>query len=507
MSASATELNMSNQRRWWALTAAALVVLTVGLDGTILNTALPTLAVDLHASTADLQWINNAYILTMAIALLPAGLLGDRWGRKRVLVGGLIVFAAGSLLCALSPTTGMLILARALLGVGAAILISLCMSQVVVLFSPEERPTAVAIVTSANLVGFPLGPILGGVLLQHFDWGVIFLLNVPVVLFALVAVALLIPESRNGLRSRLDAVGIGLTAIGIVGLSYGVINAGNVGWGDLFSIPLIAAGALALAVLVIWERWVERRREPLIDMALFRSRDFVLGTLLATIVSFAMFGVFFNVPQYLQNIERVDALGTGLRLLPMVGGLVVGVLITSRLASRVRPTSPVIVGLALMTAGAVTGGLTTASGYVVLATWMTVFGAGIGLAMTTTTAVAMRTLSAARAGSGSALMLTLRQIGSALGVAVLGTVVTTAYRDSIDHANLPSGTAATIRSSAATGVAAARALHADAAVAAAREAFLDGMSVSLLVCAAVSTGALVITMLMLAAQRRRDDAA
>ena len=191
----------------------------------------------------------------------------------------------------------------------------------------------------------------------------------------------------------------------------------------------------------------------------------------------------------------------------MVGGLVVGVLITNRLASRVRPTSPVIVGLALMTAGAVAGGLTTASGYVVLATWMTVFGAGIGLAMTTTTAVAMRTLSAARAGSGSALMLTLRQIGSALGVAVLGTVVTTAYRDSIDHANLPSGTAETIRSSAATGLAAARALHADAAVAAAREAFLHGMSVSLLVCAAVSASALVSTMLTLAKQRWRDDTA
>src|SRR5262250_2948498 len=212
-------------RRWWALIAVAASVLVVGLDLTVLNLALPVLARDLHASTGDLQWFASAYSLVLAAAMLPAGLLGDRLGRKKVLLAALVLFGVGSVACAYAASAGGLIAARALLGIGAAAIFPLSLSVIPVLFSPEERQRAIALMASATFISFPIGPIVGGYLLDHFWWGSVFLINVPVVVVAVIAVAVLLPESRSADRPGIDVVGVILSSAGLAGLTYGFIKA------------------------------------------------------------------------------------------------------------------------------------------------------------------------------------------------------------------------------------------------------------------------------------------
>src|ERR1700728_1797549 len=223
----------SDNRRWWALGALALSVLVVGLDLFVLTLALPTLSADLHASTSDLQWFVDSYSLVLAAAILPAGLLGDRLGRKKILVPALVLFGLASLACAYSHSSGELIAARAVLGLGAAVILPLSLAVIPVLFTPAERQKAIAVVMSAVFIGYPLGPILGGWLLDNFWWGSVFLINVPVIAIALVAVALLMPESRSEQRPRLDVIGVAISSLGLTGLVYGVIKAGENGWTDV----------------------------------------------------------------------------------------------------------------------------------------------------------------------------------------------------------------------------------------------------------------------------------
>jgi DHA2 family multidrug resistance protein-like MFS transporter len=265
-------------RRWWALLAIAASVLVVGLDLTVLNLALPSIAVSLHASTGDLQWIVDSYSLVLAALILPAGLLGDRYGRKRLLLIALVLFGASSLACAYATSVGELIAARAVLGVGAAAIFPLALSVLPVLFDGPDRQRAVAAIGGASMLSFPIGPIVGGYLLDHFWWGSVFLINVPVVLLALVAVAFLLPESRSAARPGIDVSGIVVSTAGLVALTYGFIKAGQDGWGDVTAVVLIAAGAAALALLPLVERRVARRGGyPLADLRLFRSADFRWG--------------------------------------------------------------------------------------------------------------------------------------------------------------------------------------------------------------------------------------
>src|SRR5580700_529913 len=435
----------SSARRWWALVAIAASVLVVGLDLTVLNLALPTIANDLHASTSDLQWFSDAYSLVLAAAMLPAGLLGDRFGRKKVLLVALVLFGASSAACAYATSTGELITARAVLGIGAAAIFPLSLSVIPVLFAPEERQKAIALMASATFISFPIGPIVGGYLLDHFWWGSVFLINVPVVVLALIAVAVLLPESRSEQRLRLDAGGVLLSSAGLAGLTYGFIEAGQKGWTDTAALTTIAAGVVVLAVFVAWERWLTRRAgsvRPLIEVGLFRSAGFTWGTTLATLVSFAMFGIFYAMPQYFQEVQGANALGSGLRLLPMIGGLVVGMIGSTRLASP-RVVAPgqvraplasvkalVMVGFTIMAVALAFGASTKASsGEGFAAVWLVAFGLGLGLAMPQTMNAALSALSAERSGSGSAVISAMRQVGATIGVAVLGTVLSSVYRD------------------------------------------------------------------------------
>jgi MFS transporter, DHA2 family, multidrug resistance protein len=514
----------ASARKWWALVAIAASVLVVGLDLTVLTLALPTIAVDLHASTSDLQWFSAAYSLVLAAAILPAGLLGDRYGRKKVLLIALTLFGISSAACAYASSTGELIAARALLGVGAAAIFPLALSVIPVLFAPEERQKAIALMASATFISFPIGPLVGGYLLDHFWWGSVFLINVPVVVLALIAVAFLLPESRSEQRPSVDVPGVILSSAGLAGLTYGFIKVGNNGWTDATALATIAAGAALLGAFVAWERRLTSRLasagragaggsrlRPLIELGLFRSAGFTWGTVLTTLVSFALFGLFFAMPQYFQEVRGVNAMGSGLRLLPMIGGMVVGMITSTRLASprkaadgsgdiapRASAKALVTIGFAVMALALAMGATTkTSSGTAFAAAWFGAAGLGLGLAMPQAMNAALSALSPERSGSGSALITAMRQVGATIGVAVLGTVLGSVYRGHLDVTGLPGAIAAVAKSSVVAGVAVAHALRSPTLLESVRSAFVLGMDTMLWVCAAIAAGSAVLALIFL----------
>jgi EmrB/QacA subfamily drug resistance transporter len=468
--------------RWWALGALVLSVLVIGLDATVLNVALPTLAADLGASTGDLQWIVDAYMVLFAALMLPAGAFGDRFGRKRLLLGGLAAFAVASVIATMADGTGTLIASRALMGAGAAVIMPLSTSILPVIFPPAERARAIAAFTAAMALGLPLGPIVGGYLLDHFWWGSIFLINIPVVILAFVAAAVLLPESRDPSAPRLDIPGSLLSVTGLGALVYGIIQAPVDGWGDAGVMTALAAGVVLLATFVLVET---RSRRPMIDLGLFRNRVFIWGAIGATFVSLGMMGVLFVVPQHLQAVLGHDAFGTGLRVLPMVAGLMAGGLAGERLMRPFGLRAVMAAGLVVLAAGFGLGTMTeVTTGYGSIAVWLSVVGVGVGLAMVPAMDGVLATLPEERSGSGSATLQTMRQVGGTLGVAVLGSLLSAAY-----VSGLPAGAPETTKES----ITGALAVGDAALLRAAREAFVTGMDQVLLAC---GPAALVAAVLM-----------
>ncbi|HEY6497017.1 MAG TPA: MFS transporter [Trebonia sp.] len=505
-------------RRWWALIAIAASVLVVGLDLTVLNLALPTMAVDLHASTGDLQWITDAYSLVLAALILPAGLLGDRYGRKRMLLVALVVFGVASLACAYMTSVGGLIAARAVLGIGAAAIFPLALSVLPVLFEGADRQRAVAAIGGATMLSFPIGPIVGGFLLDHFWWGSVFLINVPVVVIAVLAVTFLLPESKSSVRPSIDLVGMIVSGAGLVALTYGFIAAGQDGWGSATALVLIVAGAAVLALVPAVERGVTRRGgHPLADLRLFRSADFRWGTILATLMSFVMFGMMFALPQYFQDVRGANALGSGIRLLPMVGGMLVGMLGGTRLMSPRQsraagadarppvagPRSMLTGGYLLMAAAMAVGAFTTlgsSTGYTLA--WVALAGLGVGLVLPASMGVALGALSAERSGAGSALLTALRQVGSTIGVAILGTLISNSYSSGVAGAaaHLPAQAAGAVRSSVGGGVEVATSLGSSSLIDTVRTAFVHGMDTMLWTCGGIAVACALLALVVL---RRR----
>jgi DHA2 family multidrug resistance protein-like MFS transporter len=494
----------ADTRKWWALGALVLSVLVIGLDATVLNVALPTLATELDASTGQLQWFADAYNLVFAAMLLPGGLLGDRFGRRKTLLVALALFGVGSVACAAAGSAAQLIAARALLGLGGGMIIPLSMAALTVLFTDEERPRALAMWVAANAVAWPIGPILGGWLLDSFWWGSVFLINVPIVAAALVAVWRLMPESRSGATPRVDAGGIAMSSTGLAAITYGAIEAGERGWGDVRTLVALAAGTLVLASFVAWQLRIMRRPggEPLVDLTLFRSRHFTWGTVLTTLVSFAIFGLLFALPQFSQAVAGADALHTGLRLLPIIGGLLVGAQIADRIVGHTGPRVVVAIGFAVLAAGLAIGASTDmSSSYGFQALWIALTGLGMGFAMPTAMDAGLGALSPDRSGVGSGLLMSVRSVGATIGVAVLGTVLNSGYRGELDVSGLPAGAAASARDSAAAGVATAQQLGSAPLLHSVRSAFVDGLDTMLLVSSAVAVAGLVLTMLFLPRRR------
>lgn len=500
-----TVVALGSSRRWWALGGLTLGVLVVGLDVTVLSVALPTLATDLNASMSELQWFSSAYALVLAAAMLPAGLLGDRFGRRKVLVAGLILFGLASAACAYASSAGAFIAARLVLGLAGAGIVVMALSALTVLFSEEERPRAVGVWAAANFLALPIGPILGGWLLTNYWWGWVFLLNVPVALLGSVAVITLVPESRAAVRPGLDFIGVLAFSAGLALLTYGLIQAGDKGWGSGGVLAALVAGAAMLVGFIGWERRLTGRPggQPLVDVGLFRSPGFTWGVILGGMGTLSMMGVLFAMPMYFQGVWGADAMGSGLRLLPLIGGMVIGAIPADRVAGRIGAKVTVALGFALL-AAATAGGATTSvgSGEGFVAAWMALAGAGVGLGMATAASAALSQLPVERSGVGSALMQALQKIGAPFGAAILGSVLSSGYRGGLPLAGLSAEAADAARESLFGGIAVAGHMGSESLLGSVKSAFVHGMDVALVVSAGIACAGIVLALAFLPGRGR-----
>lgn len=477
-------MTISENRRWWALGALGLGVLTLGFDITIMNVALPTIASSLSVGTDGLQWMVNAYVLVLAGFMLTAGALGDRYGRKRLIVAGLALLGLASAAAAWASTATLVIVARAVMGVGAAIIIPTAFAVLAVLFAPAERAKAVAVMMMGLGVGIPLGPIIGGLLLDHFWWGSIFLVNVPIAVIGILAIAILLPESADPAPPRPDLLGALLSIAGLVSLVYGLIEAPSRGWSDPLVLGTVLLGA---ALLVIFRWWESHTSHPMIDLRLFGRAQFLWGSVAGVLVTFGLLGLLFVVPQYLQLVAGNDALGTGLRLLPLIAGLIIGAPAGERLAARTRYRVPVALGLLLLAIGLGLGATTeTDTGYGVVAGWLGLAGLGTGLALSPAMDAVLGALPTEQSGSGTAISMTLRQTGGALGVALLGSILAQGYTQRLPTDGLLPQQAETARDSIAGALNVAAQLGDSMLAGDARAAYLHGMTLVLLTAAVIA---------------------
>src|SRR5919112_1725928 len=417
-------------RRWQALIVLAFSLLVISVGNTILNVALPTLQEELDASSSELQWIVDSYMLLYAGLLLAAGTLGDRFGRRRALVAGLVTFALGSILAALAGSATELIASRALMGVGAAGIMPTTLSILTNIFPPEERPKAISIWAAVAGLGIAVGPITGGWMIEHLDTSGIFLLNVPAVLACLAGAALLVPESRDPASRRLDVVGCGLSVAALCALVWGLIEAPERGWTDTTILAAFAGGAAIAAAFVAWER---RTDHPMLDIGVFRNLRFSAASASITFVYFALMGVMYFQTTYLQSVLGNSALHAGVLMLPTAAGMIVAarssVALTRRLGAKlvVAAGLATVAGSLLMTTGYQ---VDTSEDYILLTGF--IMGGGVGLAMAPATEAIMGSLSPAKAGIGSAMNDVVREVGGTLGVAVLGSMLASTYATAMD---------------------------------------------------------------------------
>ena len=417
-------------RRWYILGVLCLALLVIGLDGTIVNVALPSLVRDLGASQTQLEWILDAYTIVFAAMLLTAGTLGDRFGRRMALLVGLGIFAIGSATSATADSPEMLIATRAVQGFGAAFIMPATLSILTNVFPASERGRAIGIWAGASGLAVAIGPLTGGWLLEHFWWGSIFLVNVPVIAAAMLAVIAIVPDSRNPARPRLDIPGTILSILGLTGVLFGIIEAPQRGWTDAVTLAGFVLGGLLLASFVLWELHTE---QPMLNMRFFRNPRFSAASIAVTLVFFALFGTLSFVSQYLQFVLDYSPLESGVALLPVAAGLVIAAPLSSTLVARFGTKAVVASGLGCVAVGfALLTRVSIDSGFEVVAVVLGVSGLGMGLAMAPATDSILGSIPASEAGLGSAVNDTTRQVGGALGVAVLGSVLTSAYSSQID---------------------------------------------------------------------------
>ncbi|MHB1630481.1 MAG: MFS transporter, partial [Bacilli bacterium] len=457
----------------------------------------------LHASESDLQWFSSGYALMLAAGMLPAGLLGDRFGRKKVLLASLFLFAVGSIASAYSTTSGGFIMARAILGIAGAGIITMALSAFSVMFTEEERPRAIGVWSIANFLALPIGPILGGWILTHYWWGWVFLVNTPVAALGLVSVLVLVPESRAAERPGLDPLGVLTSSAGLVALTYGLIEAGQNGWGSASALILMFVGCVILVVFVSWERWLGQRPggQPLVDLALFRSAAFTWGVLLSTLAIVSFIAVLFTMPQYFQGILGLDAQSSGFRLLPIIVGMMIGAGPADRLSNRLGAKFTVALGLAVIAAGqAIGAGTAVHSSASFIALWMGITGVGFGLAMATAASMAISKLSAERSGVGSAVMQAIMKTGAPFGIAILGSVLNSSYQTRLHVSGLPVSAAKAVRGSVFGGLAVARQLGSKPLLDSVLSSFVHGMDVLLLVSAGMAVFGLLLALIFLPRQ-------
>jgi len=487
-------------RRWWTLGVLSLSLVLIGLDNTVLNVALPTIQRTFSASASDLQWMVDAYVLVFAGLLLTMGALGDRFGRARALQVGLVIFAVSSFGATFSTDASQLILARVVMGAGGALSMPSTLSVIANVFPRAERAKAITIWAGVSGIGVGLGPLIGGLLIENFNWAAVFLINVPVALVALALGVFLVPESRDPSGARLDLPGA-ILSIGAVGaLVYAIIEAPGTGWTSPTILVFLGA-AIVLGLVFAWRE--THTPTPMLDLSLFRSARFTAGAGGIALTFFAMFGMIFGLTQYLQFVLGKTALEAGTLMVALAVGIPVGARISLIAVARAgtnRVMAAALVAVALILLSLMLWTPTTE-------TWIvagTLFVLAVAMAnvMAPGTSAVMGAVPEAKAGVGSAMNDLLRQLGGALGVAIIGSVINTAYRDRMVDvvAGLPGPAARAAGDSVGAAVAIAARLGGqagDALAATARASFVDALEPAAIVAAAIAvTTAVLVARLM-----------
>ncbi|MFD7515133.1 MFS transporter [Streptomyces niveus] len=481
-------------QRWLILGVICLAQLTVLIDNTVLSVAIPSLTTELHASTADVQWMINAYSLVQSGLLLTAGNAADRYGRKKMLIAGLALFGVGSLAAGLAQSSGQLIAARAGMGVGGALLITTTLAVIVQIFDDQERIKAIALWSTVNSLGFAAGPVLGGAVLDHFWWGAIFLINIPVVVLGLLAVVALVPESRSRQGDRPDLLGALLSVIGMTAVVYAIISGPDHGWTSAQVLLPAAVGVLVLGAFVAWESHIPY---PMLDMHFFRNQRFVGAVAGAVLVAFGMTGSLFLLTQHLQFVLGYGPLDAGLRTAPLAV-TVVALNLTGLgpwLAGKMGTPVTIAVGMSLVAAGLAAIAVLGAGGYHGMLVGLVVMGAGVALSMPVMANAIMSAIPPEKAGVGAGVNGTLAEFGNGLGVAVLGAVLNSRFAALVPAAvgasSLPAALAAVEPGPGG-----------DAERASISDAFARGLETSQLVgAAAVLAGGLLAALLLRRAER------
>jgi EmrB/QacA subfamily drug resistance transporter len=484
-------------RRWWILGVLCLSLLIVTVGNSSLNVAIPTLSRELHATESQLQWVIAIYSLVFAGLLFSSGAIGDRFGRKGALQAGLVTFLAGCILATISTEMWQLIASRAVMGVGAAFIMPSTLSILVNVFPPEERTKAIAIWASVTGAAGAVGPVASGFLLGHFWYGAVFLVNVPIILTALVAGYVLVPKSKDPEQGKLDPVGAALSIVGIVSIVYGLIEAPDKGWTSPASLAAFTVGIVVLTLFVFWELHTD---EPMLDMHFFQNGAFSTGTAGMILVFMAMYGVMFLITQYFQLILGYTPLDSAVRFLPMAPIMLIVAPMTPKLSIRFGANRVVSVGLALVALALLMFralGVDTSYWYILACVVPMV--SGIALAMSPMTAAIMSAVPPRRAGAGSAMNDATRELGAALGVAIMGSAAASQYSASIDTltTNLPAQAQEAARTSLAGALQTAASLPGNAGAAlktGADTAFINGVHMAVTVGAILAAVASMIVL-------------
>ncbi|MFF6775772.1 MFS transporter [Streptomyces sp. NPDC012637] len=484
-------------QRWLILGVICLAQLTVLLDNTVLSVAIPSLTTELHASTSDIQWMINAYSLVQSGLLLTAGNAADRYGRKKMLAIGLALFGLGSLTAGLADSTGQLIAARAGMGIGGALLMTTTLAVVMQIFDDSERVKAIALWATVGSLGFAAGPLIGGAILNHFWWGMIFLINIPVAVIGLVAVLKLVPESKNPQGERPDLVGALLSTIGMTSAVYAIITGPEHGW---TSVEVLVPAAIGVAVLAAFALWELRVPYPMLDMHFFRNQKFVGAVAGAILVMFGMGGSLFLLTQHLQFVLGYEPLEAGLRMAPLALTVVALNLtgVGPRIVMKLGTPLTVAVGMTLVAGGltsiAVIGGGSDGT-YWGMLLGLVLMGVGLAVSNPAMANAIMSAIPPEKAGVGAGVNGTLAEFGNGLGVAVLGAVLNARF-------------AALVTVTATSLPAALAAAGSDAERGQIADAYATGLQTSQLVGAiAVFAGGLLAAALLKRAERAEAKAA
>ncbi len=409
-------------RKWWTLGAVSFGLFMIMLDNTVVNVALPSIQRDLDIGLSELEWVVTGYALTFAVVMLTGGKLADYYGRRRIFIVGLVIFTLASLACGLAGSASILIGSRVVQGVGAALMNPATLSIITATFPPRQRGMAIGIWAGVSAMALAIGPLLGGVLTQQISWSWIFFINIPVGILAIVVALLVIPESRDeSEEQRLDLPGLVSSGIGLFALTYGLLEGNTYGWTSGRILGSFVIAAIGLVTFVLLER---HQRVPMLDLSLFKNPTFAGANTVMLLVALAMFGIFFFVSLYVQNILGYSATQAGATFLPMTIMIILLAPVAGKVSDRYGSRWPVAIGMTL-----VASSLLVDSTFAVDSTFWDLLpalllgGVGMALAMAPTTAAAMGSVPVDKAGVGSAVLNSARQVGGSLGIAVMGAIV------------------------------------------------------------------------------------